>query len=556
MITYILQSARDFLKRNEYDKAEILCQQALNKEPDNSEVLKLSGIIAMTSGNFERAVQMFSQVILQNTVNGTDYYNLGLAYLNAGESTSAVLSFQKSIKIQPDLACVYADLCIALIRAGDIEAAISAGEKAVSLLPESPIAHYNLAQAYDTWKSYKSAFKHYRKAAELFPNHPGIQLSLATSYLGFGNTEAASICYRKVIKLYPEDVEAYRQLVRINKFSSPDHEDVHNLKLILSASWLNDNDRASVFFALGKIYQDCKQYDDAFSYYQQANKIQESCNRFEPEEFLEYVSAIIRCTDRDILSEKCASGNTSRIPVFIVGVPRSGTSLVEQILSSHHDVFGAGELMWVRDTVNSIQDSLNLAVPYPQCIEVLTQNNITCLAEQYQQYLCTIADDESRVTDKMPNNFLHLGLIHVLFPNARIIHCRRNPRDSCISMYTEYFPDGVSYSYNLLKLGAYYKQYERIMNHWHSVLPAGSIIDVDYENMVADQEKESRRLIDFIGLDWDESCLSFHTKNRRVDTASDLQVKKPIYSSSIGRWKHYEKHLEELERGFKYWECR
>ena len=247
-------------------------------------------------------------------------------------------------------------------------------------------------------------------------------------------------------------------------------------------------------------------------------------------------------------------GNISNTPVFIVGVPRSGTSLVEQILSSHSDVFGAGELTWVGVVASSIQDNLKTDTHYPECIQELTKSNINGLAEQYLRYLHTLANNESRITDKMPNNFLHLGLIHILFPNARIIHCRRDPRDTCVSIYTEYFPDGLPYSYNLLKLGAFYKQYERIMDHWRTVIGAGLIIDIDYENLVKNQEEESRRLVKFIGLDWDDSCMDFYRKKRRVNTVSNLQVKKPMYSSSIGRWKHYEKYLQTLDQGFKYWD--
>ena len=554
MIANTLQAARDCLNRGNHAEAKSLCQQVLRKKPNNFEALKLLGFIAMSSGDFKRAIQIFAKVISRKPKSAIAYYNLGLAYINAGEASFAVQNFKKSIELKPDLACVYGDFCLALTRCGDIEAAISAGEEAVSLLPDNAIAHCNLAQAYDAWKSYDSAYKHYQKAAELLPNHPGIQLALATAYVGFGNTKAASECYRKVIKLYPEDVESYRQLARINKFASTDHEDVQKLKAILSESWLNDEGRASILSALGKIYQDCKLYDDAFAYYEQANKLQETLSDFVPEVFADYISSLIKVLDSEILSEKRTLGNVSKAPVFIVGVPRSGTSLVEQILSSHHDVFGAGELTWIGQAASSIQGSLKTTTHYPECVQELTDSNINELAEKYLLYLNSLADNESWITDKMPNNFLHLGFIHILFPNAKIIHCRRDSKDSCVSMYTEYFPDGLPYSYDLLKLGAFYKQYERIMNHWRTVLPEHAMMDIDYESLVTNQEEVSRQLVEFIGMPWDDACLTFYQKQGRVNTASDLQVKKPMYSSSIGRWKHYQKHLQPLEQGFKYWD--
>jgi len=554
MVAQILQSARDCLNRNDYAEAESFCQQVLTNEPENSEALKLSGIIAMNTGDFGRAVQAFSRVVVLRPDSASDYYNLGLAYINTGDSVSSAQNLQKSLELQPGLACAYADLCMALTQCGDNEAAISAGEKAVSLLPDSHVAHYNLGRAYDEWKKFDYAIKHYQKAAALFPDHPGIQLSLAVSYTDMGNVQAALECYRKIIELYPEDVEAYRQLARINKFTSPDHKDVRKLKAILSEPWLKDTDKISIYFALGKVYQDCKLYDEAFAYYEQANRLQDVNARFVPEELADYITSIINVSSGVILREKSALGSDSKMPVFIVGVPRSGTSLVEQILSSHQDVFGAGELDWFSNTANNISNNLNTVQTYPQCVVELDKTGIDKLASDYLSYLRSHAGDELMVINKMPGNFLHLALIHILFPNARIIHCRRDPRDSCISMYTEYFPDAVPYSYDLLKLGAFYKQYERIMNHWRSVIPASSMIEIDYENLVKDQVRESRRLVKFIGLEWDDSCVDFHRKSRRVHTASDLQVKRPMYSSSIGRWKHYEKHLEALEQGFQYWD--
>jgi len=554
----IIQTARNYLNSGAFTEADNLCQQVLRSDTDNIEALKLSGIIAMSAGDYGRAVQMYPRVISASVSLGresaADYYNLGLAYINTDNPSAAVQSFQKSIEIQPELACVYGDLCLALIRCGDIEAAISAGEKAVSLLPDNPVAHCNLAQAYDTWQNYDLAFKHCQQAALLVPDHPDIQLSLAMAYVGFGDTESASECYRKVIKLKPQDVEAYHHLARINKFTSPDHEDVKKLKAILLESWLNDEDKASVLSALGKIYQNCELYDDAFAYYEQANQLQETLGEFDVDLFADYITCMIKSSGSAILSEKFTLGNISKTPVFIVGTPRSGTSLVEQILSSHQDVFGAGELTWMGVAASSIKTKLKTAANYPVCIQELTKSNINEFADAYLHYLFSLSDKESRVTDKMPNNFLHLGFIHILFPNAKIIHCRRDPRDSCVSMYMEYFQDGPPYSNNLLKLGAFYKQYERIMEHWRAVLPAGTMMDIDYESLVQNQEQVSRQLVDFIGLPWDNTCLTFYQKQRRVNTASDLQVKKPMYSSSIGRWKHYQKYLEQLEKGFKYWD--
>jgi len=551
MFTDILQSARGCINRDQDADAESLCQQVLRTEPNNPAALNLLAQIALKGGNFERTIQIYKKVFSLGSESAVAHYNLGLAYLNTENANLAAVHFQKSLDLQPDLGCVYPDLCLALIRCNAIAAAIAAGKKGVSALPESPAAHYNLAQAYDAWKKHDLAFVHYQKAAAILPDHPGIQLSLATAYVGFGKREAAIECYNKVIELCPEDVEAYRQLTRIKKFTSTNHRHIIKLKSILSEPWLNDEDRPSVLFALGKAYQDCESYDEAFMYFQQANLLQETQNRFVPEELADYVTSIINTSDSELLNEKSTMGHSTNTPVFVVGVPRSGTSLVEQILASHPDIYGAGELDWIVNIANSMPAILNTTLPYPQCITKLDKPSINTLATGYLSYLRSLSPDAVKIVDKMPGNFLYLNLIHIFFPNAKIINCLRDSRDTCISMYTEYFPAAVPYSTNLVKLGAYYSQYERIMDYWRSVIPNHSLLDIEYENLVSNQEETSRQLIKFIGLPWKDDCMTFHQKQRRVNTASDLQVKKPIYTSSVGRWKHYQEYLQPLEQGFK-----
>lgn len=542
-----LQNAHNLVSSGNFQKAETLCLQVLREQPLNPDALNLAGIIAMNNGAYEQAIQAFGKVLETRPNHGPNLYNLGLACLKAGQPGQAARHMQTAIQLQPGLASAYADLCLALTRSGKVEAAVEVGRKAVSLLPDNPVAHYNLALAYDELKAYESSFEHCLKASQLLPEHPGIQIDLASDYVGLGDIKAAAKCLRKAIQLNPEDVEPYRQLARITRYSSPDHEDVDRLKTLVTEAWLADDDRAAVFFALGKIYQDCSFYDEAFGYFEQGNCLQEKLSPFDPGEFERYISSIIEMSTRARVAEKSEFGNPDETPVLIVGTPRSGTSLVEQILASHPDVFGAGELDWFVRTAEALPGYLDVSVAYPECISVLGKESIGDLSSRYLGYLRSLATGEQRIADKMPGNFLYLGLAHILFPHARIIHCRRDPMDACISMFTEYFPGAVPYSYNLSKLGAYYRQYERIMEHWHSVLPPGVMIEIDYEALVQDQEVESRRLVEFIGLEWDDACLAFYKKKRRVNTASDLQVKKPIYTSSIGRWKNYRKHLGPLQ---------
>jgi len=454
------------------------------------------------------------------------------------------------------MACAYSSLCLALTRSGDIETAIASGKEAVALAPNDAAAHNNLAIAYDARGNFAISFKHYLKASRLLPDHPSVQFDLGNAYVSRGDLEAARKCFKKVLQLQPDQLVAYGNLVRITKYNSPEHEDVIQLKTFLDQAQLSDDQRTTILFSLGKIYQDCGLYDEAFSYFERGNRLQDKKHQFDPAKPTHAASLLINNCTSDLFNQKRMIGNPTKTPVFIVGTPRSGTTLTEQILSSHPDVFGAGELHWFPETASGLQEYLKAAMPYPQCLSNLTESSINELALKYSKYTHSLANGERRIVDKMPGNFLHLGFIHILFPNARIIHCRREPRDTCISMFCHQFPSGVPYSYDLYKLGAFYSQYERTMEHWRKVLPGDTMIEIDYENLVNNQEVESRRLLDFLGLEWNDDCLEFYKQRRSVNTASDTQVTKPLYSSSIGRWKHYQKHLRPLEEGFRYREER
>jgi hypothetical protein len=239
-------------------------------------------------------------------------------------------------------------------------------------------------------------------------------------------------------------------------------------------------------------------------------------------------------------------GDPSPQPVFIVGMPRSGTTLVEQILASHPMVHGAGELKTMNDVVLTVRGPDGNTIPYPEFVPSLDPAALKAIGARYVALLRELAPQGERVTDKMPSNYYFVGLIHLALPNARIIHTMRDPVDTCISCFSKLFTAEQNHTYDLGELGRYYRRYERLMAHWRRVLPAGRMLDVRYEDVVADLESQARRIIDYCGLPWDDRCLSFHQTDRPVRTASATQVRQPIYSSAVGRWKVYEKFLGPL----------
>lgn len=551
-VTEALQKAQKLINVGKLGKAEAFCMKILKRERRQPDVLHLLGIIALRNNRHARAVELYTEALQARPGHALYHYNLGLAHLRSGQFELAVEHLQRSIELDPKLTAAHSDLCLALKNAGDFETAVEVGRKAVTLEPEDAATHYNLALAYDDWQDYEASFAHYQKASQLLPDHPGLLYDLGRAYSGRGDTNSARRCFLRLIQLKPQQPEAYTSLVQITNYRSPSDEDVSKLEELLVQDHLSDDGRSGIYFALGKIYQDCGLYEEAFGYFDQGNKLQDNKFQFALEEFTAYISSLIETYTPELIAEKIAFGNNSEVPVFIVGTPRSGTTLVEQILSSHPEVFGAGELAWFGKASAGLNTYLHTTTPNPESVLELDRTSSEQLASKYLRYIHSLSAGKPRVTDKMPANFLMLGLIHILFPKARIIHSIREPRDSCVSMYCHYFPSGQPFTYDLFKLGAWYAQYRRIMAHWRSVLPAGTMTEIGYEDMVQNQEAESRRLVGFIGLEWDEACLAFHQKKRHVNTASHLQVTRPMYSSSVDRWKVYAKHLKPLEAGLNY----
>ena len=515
-------------------------------------VQHLLGVIALRQGKFQDALNIYSRLLTLTSDKPEYLYNCGVAALGLGDNQRAVECLCRVVQLMPRHAVAWSDLCLAQVRDGsNPEAAVASGRQAVSLKPESAAAHYNLALALQVWRDLNAALQHFLEADSLLPGHLNIDFDLGNVYIGLGETAKAAERFRSVISRFPREVGAYVNLTRITRYESPDHRDARQLRQFLGEDWLTPDQRASACFALGKIYQDCEQYDQAFEYYLQGNRIRDEMFAFDPEVFTASIESIKRYYTRKLITEKSSYGMKTNTPVFIVGTPRSGTTLVDQIISSHTDVYGAGELNWVFMAVNALPGFMASRDGYPACVGQLTQEHCSYLASKYMDYISRLSGSESRVTDKMPGNFLHVGLIHILFLDARIIHCSREPLDACVSMFTNNFTNGVVYSYNLKKLGCYYRAYLSLMEHWRVVLSDHAIIEVGYEELVKDHEKTSRRLIASLGLDWHGDCLKFYQHKRCVLTTSDLQVRKPVYRSSVGRWRHYARHLGPLREALQ-----
>lgn len=387
------------------------------------------------------------------------------------------------------------------------------------------------------------AIDSFRKAIEVQPGFFTAHYRLGKALQEQGNLSQAIVSYERAIELNPEFSKVYGSYSTCRKFTTEDKALAARLEKLLGGMGKQEN-QCSLHFALGKIYNDMGRYDDAFLHYLQANKYEQSRYPYHHKSFTSYIDRMIRNFPAGYFGNCLWTGSPSELPIFIVGMPRSGTTLIEQILSSHPLIFGAGELTYFNDKSTHLARELKL--PYAECLEMLTAEGLKRIAEEYIGHLRSFGVNAERITNKMPGNFLHLGFISLLFPKARVIHCRRNPLDTCLSIFFQQFSGNHPYSSDLSNLGHYYRDYERLMDHWLEVLPAGMMFDIQYDELVEKPEEMSRSLIEFCGLPWSERCLKSHENERPVQSASSWQVRQPIYRTSKERWKRYEKYLGPL----------
>jgi len=470
--------------------------------------------------------------------------NLGIVCEQLGHFDDAAENFQKVVDLNPNHPEARYNLGNALVAVGKAEEAIACYERALSLKPDYMEAHFNLANVHMNLGRFDEAATGFRTTIRLAP-------TLADGYfnLGFvlsetGQLEGARDAFRKVIDLQPESPEAHRQLASITKHRELD-DDIRAMEALYRKSDLQDFGRENLAFGLAKAYEDIGEFPKSFEYLAEGNRLKRACFSYSTDEQKVYFSRIREIFTASLFNKFKNVGDRDASPIFIVGMPRSGTTLVEQILASHPDVFGAGELTVLSQTLRAAVGTVAQG-GYADAIHNADDSRFAEIGQTYLNSLRSHSQDARFITDKMPQNFLHIGLIKLALPNAKVIHCKRTPEDNCLSIFKTYFPGAVhEYSCELTELGQYYRLYEDLMAHWHSILP-GFLYDIKYEDLIDDQEGQSRALIAQCGLEWDDACLDFHKTERAITTASLAQVRRPIYRSSVELWKRYEKQLAPL----------
>lgn len=394
---------------------------------------------------------------------------------------------------------------------------------------------------------YASGIERLKKAIALNPQIAEYHHNIAAIYRLVGDFELSETHYLTALKLKPDYAEAYFNYSATRKFTADDPI-VSRVEQQSLRSDLSDADRCFLGFAAGKIFNDIKDYEKAFSFYEMGNRCKHA--QFEIDHFRREVDRLISVFSAEMIQERSSSGSSSQVPVFVVGMPRTGTTLVEQILSSHPEVHGAGELPDITSIAGTMKQHAAQNSAFPEYMPELSEQVFTGFADAYLRRLRTFDHSAIRIIDKMPGNFLYLGLIAIMFPEAKVIHCQRHPLDTCLSCYFQRFRRGHEYSFNLTHLGLYYREYQRLMQHWKDVLPVAPF-ELHYSELVNNQEELTQNLIDFIGVSWDDRCLNFHDNSRPVTTASNWQVRRPMNRSGMDRWKNYDPHLEALREALE-----
>ncbi|NET09622.1 MAG: tetratricopeptide repeat protein [Symploca sp. SIO2B6] len=435
-------------------------------------------------------------------------YNAG--NISAPRATSLCKTFLSNVSDKTSHPDAFNILGIIALREENFVDAVGWLSQAIAINPDHPEYHYNIAVVLGNLGNFKDAEHHYTRSLMLQPDY-------AKVYLGFSS-----------IRRFTVDDNMVKMLT--TQLSQIDEKP--------------DCDRAFLHFAAGKVYQDMKDYSRSFYHFQQGN---DACKVFFDRENNErLVEQTIEVCDRALFERAFGQGDGTVSPIFIVGMPRSGTTLTGSILIRHPNVGGLGELPHIIDMARSIPNHAD-GLFYPHYLKTMTPEQIHHRAQKYIRHTSELAPMGHRTVDKMPANFFYLGLIALLFPNAKVIHCRRHPLDTCLSCYFKYFRNGLDFSFNLEDLGHYYRGYQQIMEHWSDVLPI-PIFHLDYEQLVQNQVQVSQDLLEFCDLPWDDDCLDFHQGTHPVNTASLWQVRQPLYTSSIQRWKYYEKEIEPLRK--------
>ena len=514
--------------------------------PDVADPLLKLGTVLRTQGKFDEAIEAFRQAVRASPSIALNHVYLGALLHERGRFEEAAAAYREAIRLKPDYAEALSNLGTALCDLGRPDEAVRLQREAIRLKPGLATAHGNLGAALYDLGRLEEAVAAYRQAIRLAPDLDFAHGNLGTALVALGQAAEARAALQRAVALAPRNVKHRRYLGEVAPYGAADPRLAALEKLAQDAARLSVDERIELHFSLGKAYDDIGRHADAFRHWRDGNALKRQRIAYNEAATLGGLDRIRSVFTPDRMRAWHKAGQPSPVPVFIIGMPRSGTTLVEQIIASHPQAFGAGELKCFETAMQGIRPRFGTATSYPEVVSGMIDADFHALGARYLAAIEKLAPGAARIVDKLPSNCRVAGLIHLALPNAAIIHATRDPVDTCLSCFSKVFTDKQAHTYDLAELGRYYRNYQKLMAHWERVLPPGRILTVRYEDVVADLEVEARRIIAYCGLDWDPRCLAFHQTERPIRTASALQVRQPIYASAVGRWRAYAPFLRPL----------
>jgi tetratricopeptide (TPR) repeat protein len=567
-----------------FDDAILCSEKALAIKPHFAEAYNNFGYTLEVLGRTEEAISQYEQALTIVPAYAEARNNLGNALQKLNQFDAAIAQYEKALAIRPNYAEAYNNLGNVLGTLRRHEAAIANYQKALAIRPRYVDAHHSLGNTLGAMGRHEEALAHYEQALTIDPNnveihntlgnllfvlgrveeavphcekalviqpdHVGAHNNLGIALRALGRLDAAIHAFERAIALAPRATSGYLNLATSRRFTAQDPQFVAMQELARDAASLDVGSQINLHFALGKVFDDMGDPQQSARHLLLGNFLKRQQTAYDQAKTLERLERIRMVFTARLMREKHGLGDPSSIPVFIIGMPRSGTTLVEQILASHPKVFGAEELPEMAKLAAGIRG--RDGIPFPEAAAAISSEQLLELGRAYLRAIRQKAPTAERVTDKLPGNFTRAGLIHLALPNSCIIHIRRDPLDTALSCFSTLFSNGqLEFTYDLTELGNYIRAYQVLMEHWRKVLPEGRILEVQYEGLVENLEQQARRIVAHCGLEWDDACLNFHNTQRFVRTASVTQVRQPIYRSSVGRCRAYQDLLQPVVQALR-----
>ncbi len=578
----LMSQAVDFQKRGDFNAAENLYRRILTLMPAQADALHYLGLLKHQTGKGAEGIALMKKSLEIGMPNSGYLCNLANALKQQGRLDDAITCFRKTLELSPNYAAAWCGLgdayalkqmpfkaceyfrqadridpgnpevgvsfARALYNTGELTEAVEVCKRHLQTSADDiELIHFLVICLSESGKT-KEALQQLRGALARNPLSAILQHAMGVNMAELGNFDEAREYCNYALSLDPLYYQAYIMLTSIRTAAKDDPME-QQLEEKVRALDPEETPRGVValHFSLGKILQDQGRYETAFTHYLEGNKIMRKLAPYDSVLMTQYFDSIMKHLDVSFLDKCCACANKDDTPIFIMGMPRSGTSLVEQILAAHPEVTAGGELPYLSQSVHQ-QIETATGSSKGEMIRALNETQLSAIADRYLGKLAEFHPDARHVTDKLPGNFILTGLIRSLFPKARIIHCQRDPLDTCVSCFTTLFEHGQEFSHDLAETGEYYQLYRRMIGHWRELLGSEAMLTIQYEDLITDIESGTHTLLDFCGLEWDPRCLNFNQFKHPVKTASLYQVRQRAYTGSIGRWKNYKGHLEPLRK--------